>query len=65
MEQLIDVRSQEVFLIELDSIPPWERIQFQLPTYAPAGSEEKIEVLAARYDAGYPLWLEDDGPDLT
>ena len=36
-----------------------------LPTDAPAGSKEKIEVLAERVLAGRPLWHEEDRSDYS
>lgn len=35
------------------------------PTDAPAGSEEKIEVLRKRVELGQPLWHNDDRVDYT
>ena len=32
---------------------------------APAGSDEKLRVLAARIEAGLPLWHHDDRPDYS
>jgi len=34
-----------------------------LPTDAPAGSQEKIEVLRRRVELGQPLWHNDDRGD--
>ncbi len=36
-----------------------------LPTDAPAGSEEKIDVLRRRVELGQPLWHEDDRVDYS
>lgn len=38
--------------------------QFQ-PTTAPAGSEEKLEILAKRIRDGHPLWHEEDRADYS
>lgn len=35
------------------------------PTTAPAGSREKLEILAERVKAGYPLWHEEDRMDYS
>lgn len=35
------------------------------PTDAPAGSEEKIEVLRRRVEQGLPLWHDSDRCDFT
>ncbi len=35
------------------------------PTLAPAGSDEKLEVLAQRVELGLPLWHPDDRLDYT
>jgi hypothetical protein len=35
------------------------------PTAAPAGSKEKLDVLAARVQRGEPLWHPDDRPDYS
>jgi hypothetical protein len=35
------------------------------PTKAPAGSREKLEVLADRVRRGYPLWHEEDRADYS
>jgi hypothetical protein len=34
-------------------------------TEAPAGSNDKLQVLAARIKAGLPLWHHDDRPDYS
>ena len=36
-----------------------------VPTEAPAGSSEKLEVLARRIAMGLPLWHADDRSDYT
>ncbi|HWB00524.1 MAG TPA: hypothetical protein VG713_18655 [Pirellulales bacterium] len=36
-----------------------------VPTDAPAGSPEKLEILAQRIQQGLPLWHPDDRPDYT
>ena len=36
-----------------------------IPTDAPAGSEEKIEVLRRRVEHGMPLWHSDDRRDYS
>lgn len=36
-----------------------------LPTDAPAGSEEKIDVLRRRVELGQPLWHNDDRVDYS
>ena len=36
-----------------------------LPTDAPAGSQEKIEVLRKRVELGQPLWHSDDRVDYS
>jgi hypothetical protein len=36
-----------------------------LPTDAPAGSQEKIEVLRRRVELGQPLWHNDDRVDYS
>lgn len=35
------------------------------PTTAPAGSRDKLEVLAERVRRGYPLWHEEDRADYS
>ena len=35
------------------------------PTNAPAGSEDKIELLRSRVETGKPLWHEEDRRDYT
>ena len=35
------------------------------PTAAPAGSREKLEILAERVQQGLPLWHEEDRPDYS
>lgn len=36
-----------------------------LPTTAPAGSPEKLEILAERVRQGFPLWHEEDRVDYS
>lgn len=36
-----------------------------IPTTAPAGSPEKLEMLAERVRSGHPLWHEEDRSDYT
>ncbi|MGL4513398.1 MAG: hypothetical protein ACRCT8_09935 [Lacipirellulaceae bacterium] len=36
-----------------------------VPTHAPAGSAEKLELLAERVRLGYPLWHEEDRVDYS
>lgn len=36
-----------------------------VPTDAPAGSKEKIEILARRIEMGMPLWHPDDRHDYS
>ncbi len=43
---------------------PREDDDFQ-PTTAPAGSPEKLELLAERVRSGHPLWHEEDRADYT
>lgn len=43
---------------------PVETEEF-VPTDAPAGSKEKIDILAERIAKGLPLWHEDDRIDYT
>ncbi|MCA9241300.1 MAG: hypothetical protein KDA37_13915 [Planctomycetales bacterium] len=35
------------------------------PTTAPAGSDEKLEILAERIRQGHPLWHEEDRADYS
>lgn len=35
------------------------------PTCAPAGSKEKIDILAERIQLGYPLWHDEDRVDYS
>lgn len=35
------------------------------PTTAPAGSEEKLEILAERIRQGFPLWHDEDRADYS
>ncbi len=43
---------------------PRESSEF-LPTEAPAGSSEKLDVLARRIQQGVPLWHPDDRQDYS
>ncbi|TWT38244.1 hypothetical protein KOR34_32130 [Posidoniimonas corsicana] len=36
-----------------------------IPTTAPAGSDEKLEILAERIRQGHPLWHEEDRADYS
>lgn len=47
-----------------EDFAPMETEQFG-PTEAPAGSVEKLEVLAARVQSGLPLWHHEDRPDYS
>lgn len=47
-----------------DSFEPIEDMKFH-PTDAPAGSQEKIEVLRRRAELGQPLWHKDDRIDYS
>lgn len=47
-----------------EDFAPVEDEEFS-PTEAPAGSKEKLEVLAARVQRGEPLWHPDDRPDYS
>ena len=47
-----------------EDFAPMETHTFE-STEAPAGSDEKLRVLAARIEAGLPLWHHDDRPDYS
>ena len=47
-----------------EDFAPEENEDF-VPTEAPAGSREKLDVLAQRVMRGEPLWHEDDRPDYS
>ncbi|HEX4147294.1 MAG TPA: hypothetical protein VHY91_27600 [Pirellulales bacterium] len=47
-----------------DFVPEDEDDEFA-PTGAPAGSKEKLEVLAQRVMMGVPLWHPEDRPDYS
>lgn len=47
-----------------EDFAPVETDQF-IPTEAPAGSPEKLEVLARRIKEGLPLWHPDDRADYS
>jgi hypothetical protein len=47
-----------------EDFAPVEHNDFRA-TSAPAGSKEKLEVLAARVQRGEPLWHPDDRPDYS
>jgi hypothetical protein len=47
-----------------EAILPVENDQF-IPTAAPAGSTEKLDVLARRIREGLPLWHPDDRSDYS
>ena len=47
-----------------EDFAPLETEEFG-PTEAPAGSSEKLEVLAARVRKGLPLWHAEDRPDYS
>jgi hypothetical protein len=47
-----------------EDFAPTEGDNFK-PTEAPAGSAEKLEVLARRVLEGLPLWHPDDRPDYS
>jgi hypothetical protein len=36
-----------------------------IPTEAPAGSKQKLEILAERVQQGVPLWHPEDRPDYS
>ena len=43
---------------------PFENEEFS-PTNAPAGSDDKIELLRRRVEGGLPLWHQDDRRDYS
>jgi len=47
-----------------EDFAPLETEEFSA-TEAPAGSSEKLDVLAARVREGLPLWHHDDRPDYS
>jgi hypothetical protein len=47
-----------------DFVPRLDDEDFQ-PTAAPAGSDEKLEILAQRIREGHPLWHEEDRADYS
>lgn len=47
-----------------DFLPRDKDEEFQ-PTNAPAGSPEKLEILAERVRSGHPLWHGEDRVDYT
>lgn len=47
-----------------EDFAPRESDEFS-PTNAPAGSEEKIEMLRRRVELGMPLWHEEDRMDYS
>ncbi|MEQ8849327.1 hypothetical protein [Botrimarina sp.] len=47
-----------------DFVPRHEDEEFN-PTAAPAGSPEKLEILAERVRRGFPLWHEEDRVDYS
>ena len=47
-----------------EDFAPAESEDFQ-PTEAPAGSQEKIELLRRRVELGVPLWHEEDRMDYS
>jgi hypothetical protein len=47
-----------------DFVPEDEDDEFS-PTGAPAGSKEKLEILAQRVMMGVPLWHPEDRPDYS
>ena len=47
-----------------EDFAPTEDSEF-LPTNAPAGSEDKIELLRRRVEEGKPLWHTEDRRDYT
>lgn len=47
-----------------DFVPRADDREFQ-PTGAPAGSSEKLEMLAERVRSGHPLWHEEDRCDYS
>ncbi len=59
---IMDFQSAYECEYESDSVDPY------IPTEAKPGSEDKVQMLAARYAAGLPLWHDSDcydhGPDV-
>ena len=47
-----------------EDFAPLETDEFE-PTEAPAGSREKLDVLASRVQQGLPLWHGEDRPDYS
>jgi hypothetical protein len=47
-----------------EDFAPLETDEFE-PTEAPAGSSEKLNVLAARVEQGLPLWHQEDREDYS
>jgi hypothetical protein len=47
-----------------EDFAPKKDVEFK-GTQAPAGTREKLEILAERIRKGYPLWHEDDRADYT
>jgi len=47
-----------------EDFAPMETGTFEA-TEAPAGSDAKLQVMAARIKAGLPLWHHDDRPDYS
>ena len=47
-----------------DFVPRAEDEEFT-PTAAPAGSPEKLEILAERVRQGFPLWHDEDRTDYS
>jgi hypothetical protein len=47
-----------------EDFSPKETAEF-VPTSAPAGSTEKLDILARRVLLGLPLWHPEDRPDYT
>ena len=47
-----------------EDFAPFESDEFH-PTNAPAGSDEKIEILRRRVESGLPLWHSEDRMDYS
>lgn len=47
-----------------EDFAPLETDEFS-STEAPAGSPEKLDILAARIERGLPLWHDEDRPDYS
>jgi hypothetical protein len=47
-----------------EDFAPRKDVEFKA-TQAPAGTREKLEILAERIRKGFPLWHEDDRADYT